>query len=66
MNELNLLLEILRGANLLTPAIAGVIGTIRRGRDAGKTDDEIKAESMAIAQETKTIADEQLNVRPTQ
>ena len=57
MNELNLLLRILQGANLATPTIVGIINSIRNGRQAGKTDGEIQAESMAIALETKEITD---------
>lgn len=57
MGELALLLAILKAANLASPTIVSIINTIRGGRAAGKTDDEIKAESMAIALETKAITD---------
>lgn len=64
MKELDLLLTILRDANLATPTIANIIGIIRGGRAAGKTDDEIKAESMAIALETREITAEDMGEQP--
>lgn len=60
MGELELLLEILHGANLATPAIVGIIGAIKGGRAQGKTDDEIKAESMQIALETRAITEKDM------
>ena len=53
MSELELFSQILKDANLATPAIAGIIGIIRAGRKAGKSDDDIKAESMQFALETR-------------
>ena len=64
MTELALLLEILRGANLATPAIVGIISAIKGGRAAGKTDNEIKAESMKIALETRTITETDMGDQP--
>lgn len=64
MDQLSLLLKILNAANLATPTIAGIIATIRGGRDAGKTDDEIQEESMKIALETRQITEEDMSDRP--
>ena len=64
MNELELLLTILRDANLATPQITNIVGIIRSGREAGKSDDEIKAESMSIALETKQITEEDMGDQP--
>jgi len=64
MTELALLLEILRGANLATPSIVGIINAIRGGRAAGKTDDEIKAESMQIALETRDLTEKDMGDQP--
>lgn len=64
MSELALLLEILRGANLATPAIVSIIGTIRSGREAGKSDEDIKAESMAIALDTRAESERQMGDQP--
>lgn len=64
MKELALLLEILRGANLATPVIVGIINTIRGGREVGKSDEEIKAESMKLAQETKEITERDMGEQP--
>jgi hypothetical protein len=64
MNELELLLEILHGANLATPAIVGIISAIRGGRAQGKTDDEIKAESMQIALDTRALTEEDMSSNP--
>lgn len=61
MNELDLLLKILNGANLATPAIVGIISTIKNGRDSGKTDEEIQAESMKIALETRDITEKDMS-----
>ncbi len=63
-NILDLALEALRGANLLTPVIAGVFSIVKRGREAGKDDEAVKAESMQFAQDTVTEADRQLSIRP--
>lgn len=64
MGELALLLEILRGANLATPTIVSIIQTIKGGRAAGKSDDEIKAESMAIALDTRAITEKDMTETP--
>jgi hypothetical protein len=60
MKDLDLLLQILNAANAATPTIVSVIASIKSGRDAGKTDDEIQAESMAIALDTKTITEQDM------
>lgn len=57
MKELDLLLNILNKANLATPAIIGIISIIRSGRKQGKSDDEIQEESMALALETRVLAE---------
>jgi hypothetical protein len=49
---------------LLTPSIAQIIAAIRSGRDAGKTDEEIEAESMQIALETRQITEEDMSESP--
>jgi hypothetical protein len=64
MNELELLLEILHGANLATPTIVGIIASIRGGRAQGKTDDEIKAESMQIALDTRAQTEKDMSDEP--
>lgn len=64
MGELVLLEEILRGVNMATPSIVAVIQSIKNGRAAGKTDDEIKAESMKIALETKAITEADMSNNP--
>jgi hypothetical protein len=64
MTEIALLLKVLTGANLLTPSIAQIIAAIRSGRDAGKTDEEIEAESMQIALETRQITEEDMSESP--
>lgn len=64
MGELALLLQILNGANLATPAIVGIINAVRQGRAEGKTDEEIKAESMQIALETKAITETDMGDQP--
>lgn len=64
MGELALLLKILQAANLASPTIVGIIGSIRSGRQAGKTDDEIQAESMQIALETQEITETDMGEQP--
>lgn len=64
MSDFQLLLDILRKAQLATPAILAIISAITRGREEGKTDDEIKAESMALAVETKEITQEDMGIQP--
>lgn len=64
MKELDLFLKILQGSNLATPGLLAIIGAIKQGRAAGKTDDEIQAESMAIAQRTKAKSEDQMSDRP--
>jgi len=43
---------------MATPAIIGIIDIITSGKESGKTDEEIQAESMAFALETRRITDE--------
>jgi len=57
MGGLALLLQVLTGANALTPLIASLIASIQSGQAAGKTDDEIIAEAMTIAADTKAQTD---------
>ena len=64
MKELDLLLKILQAGNLLTPTLGSIIATIKKGRDAGKTDAEIQEESMTIALRTKAKAEDQMSDRP--
>lgn len=64
MKELKLLLDILNSTNLITPVITGIIGIIRSGRGAGKTDEEIKADSMKYALETKAITERDMSDQP--
>jgi hypothetical protein len=64
MLELALLLKILEAANMATPTLVGIINTIKSGRAAGKTDDEIQAESMALALETKAITEKDMGDQP--
>jgi hypothetical protein len=64
MKELELLLNILNGAQLATPAILAVINSIKSGRAEGKTDEEIQAESMALALETKEITETDMGDQP--
>lgn len=64
MKELELLLKILNSTNLITPVITGIIGIIRGGRAAGKTDEEIKADSLKYALETKAITETDMGSQP--
>ncbi len=64
MLELALLLKILEAANMATPSIVAVIQSIRNGRAAGKTDDEIEAESLQIALDTKAITEKDMSNEP--
>lgn len=63
-STLDLALEIMRGANLLTPAIAGVISIVKKGREEGKDDEAIKQESMDYVNNVIAKADAQLAVKP--
>jgi hypothetical protein len=64
MLELALLLKILEAANMATPSIVAVIQSIRNGRAAGKTDEEIEDESLKIALETKAITEKDMSNEP--
>jgi len=64
MSSLALLLDILTKANLATPAIVAIIGAIKSGREAGKTDAEIQEDSMRIALETRAITEEDMGPQP--
>jgi hypothetical protein len=64
MLELALLLKILEAANMATPSIVAVIQSIRNGRAAGKTDEEIEAESLKVALETKAITEADMGNQP--
>lgn len=56
MNQLDLLLKLLGEVNANTPLIIGLIGIIKGGTESGKTDEQIEAEAMKFALETKQIA----------
>ena len=64
MKNLELFLEVMRTANLLSPTILAVAASIKAGREAGKDDEAVKAESLAIANATATEADRQLAIQP--
>lgn len=64
MSELQLLIDILKKAQLATPSLLAIINAIRQGREEGKTDDEIQAESMALALETNEITEEDMGDQP--
>lgn len=64
MLELALLLKILEAANMATPSLVAIIQTIKNGRAAGKTDEQIQAESMAIALETRDITEKDMSDEP--
>lgn len=59
-----MLLRILNGANMATPALVAIINAIRSGRQAGKTDEEIETESMQIALETRSITEADMGDQP--
>lgn len=58
------LLAILQAINVSSPLIGSLIAQIKGGQAAGKTDDEIWAEAMALAQETKRITEEDMTDKP--
>lgn len=64
MDKLALALQILQGANLLTPAIATVFSAVREGRDTGKSDQQISDETMEILLRVKSKAQEQKSDKP--
>lgn len=64
MNEIDILLRTLQGVNAATPLIVSLIAAIKGGRAAGKTDDEIEAESMRIALETRSITEADMSDAP--
>lgn len=57
MDQLALLLKILETANLSTPVLVGIIGSLKSNADSGKTDEQIIEEALATVAETKTITD---------
>lgn len=66
-DSLDLLEKILQGTNTVSmtlPTILGLIATIRKGREEGKSDDEIQEESMSIALRTKGKAEQQMSDQP--
>lgn len=64
MRELELILKALSAANLATPSIVSIIGVIRGGVETGQTDDEILEHASQMAQETKTITEEDMGDQP--
>lgn len=54
------LLQILEAVNVSTPLIATLIAKIKGGQADGRSDEEIIAEALALAQETKQIASEDM------
>ena len=64
MSELELLLSILTKANLATPAILAIIAAITNGRAVGLSDEEIEADSLAKALETREITATDMGDQP--
>lgn len=64
MSQIDLLLRILNAANLLTPTLGSIINTIKGGRAAGKTDEEIQKESMSIALGVRSKSEKQMSNEP--
>jgi hypothetical protein len=60
MDKLALALQIMQGANLVTPAIANIFAIVRKGREDGKSDEEIQAESMATIDRVISKAEQQM------
>lgn len=61
---LDLALESMRAANLLTPAIVGIFQIVKSGREAGKDDEVVKRESVDYVDRIIGKADAQLAVKP--
>lgn len=60
MSVAEILLQVLTATNLLTPEITALIAFIKKGKDAGATDEQILAEATTFALDTQqlTAADE--------
>lgn len=58
------LLALLQAINVSTPLIASLIAKIKGGQAAGKTDDEIIAEALAMANETRSITEHDMSQEP--
>lgn len=63
MDALTKLGQALTAANALAPLIAVLIAEIKSG-SPGKTDDEIMAEALAAALETKSITETDMGDQP--
>lgn len=64
MGQLAILLQILTAANASTPLIVALIAHIKGGQEAGKTDDEIIDEGIALAMETRAITEADMQPTP--
>lgn len=64
MRELELVLKALTAANLATPQIVAIIAALRGGVDSGQTDEQILDHASQVAQETKTLTEEDMSNRP--
>jgi len=60
MGGLAILLQVLTATNTATPMIVGLINLIKGGKDSGKTDDEILAEAMTFAEDTRRITEKDM------
>ncbi|HEX7333428.1 MAG TPA: hypothetical protein VF290_18130 [Pyrinomonadaceae bacterium] len=63
---INIALEAMRAANLLTPAIAQIFSIVKKGREDGKDDEAVKREAMDYVNGIIGKADAQLAVKPDQ
>lgn len=71
MNQLDILLKILTQANAVTatasialPLITALISHIKKGADAGQSEDEIVESGLALANETKAITEADMQPTP--
>lgn len=64
MRELDLLLKLMQGANILAPGVVSLVALIKKGRAEGKTDEEIQEESMTAALDTREITSRDMSNEP--
>lgn len=64
-NVLDLVLRGMDLANLVTPQIANIFSIVRKGREAGKDDEAVIAETQQYIDSVIGKADAQLAVKPT-
>jgi len=61
MDQVDRLLKIIEAINVSAPLIGTLIGVLKRGKDDGRSEEDILAEADRLAAETKSITEHDMS-----